>query len=97
MGSGVELLTEVPGSRVVVLAPHMDDETVGCGGLIRKMTESRKDVRVLFMTDGRQGDRRLAELSGAEQVAHQAELVATRKKRPSAHAVSWVCRRSIFG
>jgi len=39
--------------RMVVFAPHPDDETLGCGGTIaRKITEGY-DVFVVFMTDGR--------------------------------------------
>jgi len=53
-----------PGERVLVLAPHPDDETVGCGGTLRKYVEAGARVKAVVMTDGRQGDaeiRRLAE------------------------------------
>lgn len=47
----------VPARRALVLAPHYDDEVLGCGGLVRDLTsrggEASVDVRVLFLTDGR--------------------------------------------
>jgi len=47
----------LPNSRlpVLVLAPHPDDETFGCGGTIRMLTESGIVVDVAFLTRGEQG------------------------------------------
>ena len=45
-----------PGGRVLVLAPHPDDETLGCGGAIRLYTESKKKVKVVFLTSGDKAD-----------------------------------------
>jgi len=39
--------------RVIVFAPHPDDETLGCGGTIAKKLNEEYDVSVVFMTDGR--------------------------------------------
>ncbi len=36
----------------MVIAPHPDDEALGCGGLIALLRESGKDVFVVFTTDG---------------------------------------------
>jgi LmbE family N-acetylglucosaminyl deacetylase len=44
------------GERVLVLAPHPDDETLGCGGTIRLLIESGKTVKVIFLTSGDKGD-----------------------------------------
>jgi LmbE family N-acetylglucosaminyl deacetylase len=41
-----------PGSRVLVLAPHPDDESLGAGGLIQQALAAQARVRVLFPTDG---------------------------------------------
>lgn len=38
--------------RVVVLAPHCDDETLGAGGAIRRHVEEGDDVRVVVATGG---------------------------------------------
>lgn len=36
----------------LVLAPHPDDESLGCGGLIAMLRKHEKDVFVVFTTDG---------------------------------------------
>src|SRR5580698_3341236 len=47
-------LVWVPGNeRVVVLAPHMDDEVIGCGGTLARHTKLGAEVTVVFLTDGR--------------------------------------------
>jgi N-acetylglucosamine malate deacetylase 1 len=40
---------------VLVLAPHPDDETFGCGGTVRMLSESGVAVDVAFLTRGEQG------------------------------------------
>lgn len=44
------------GERVLVIAPHPDDETFGCGGTIRILLEMGRYVRVIFLTSGDKGD-----------------------------------------
>lgn len=39
----------------VVFAPHQDDETLGCGGTIALKRSQGVPVKVVFITDGRQG------------------------------------------
>jgi len=41
--------------KVVVLAPHMDDEVLGCGGTIARHVAAGAQVSVVFLTDGRYG------------------------------------------
>lgn len=38
--------------RVLVLAPHPDDETIGCGGLIQQAVAMSLPLRVVFLTNG---------------------------------------------
>jgi LmbE family N-acetylglucosaminyl deacetylase len=52
------------GIRALVIAPHPDDEVIGCGGLIRRLVESGSRVGVLFLT--REGDRSLVKPSQVE-------------------------------
>lgn len=42
-----------PDDRVLVLAPHADDETIGCGGFLLKYGPQ---CDVVLLTDGRYGD-----------------------------------------
>lgn len=48
--SGKEILT--PQDRVLVMAPHPDDEVLGCGGIIQQAVEMGLPVHVLFLTYG---------------------------------------------
>jgi LmbE family N-acetylglucosaminyl deacetylase/glycosyltransferase involved in cell wall biosynthesis len=48
--------TTLIGQRVLVLAPHPDDESLGCGGAIRLHCNHQDPVKVIFVTDGSQGD-----------------------------------------
>jgi LmbE family N-acetylglucosaminyl deacetylase len=45
-----------PGERVIVIAPHPDDETLGCGGTIRLLLEGGKRLKVVFLTSGDKAD-----------------------------------------
>lgn len=67
-------------SAVLVLAPHPDDESLGCGGTIKLLTESGTPVDVLYVTRGELGleapetataavRHRLAEVRSAEATA----------------------------
>ena len=38
--------------RVLVLAPHPDDEAIGAGGLVQRVIARGGDVRVVFLTSG---------------------------------------------
>ncbi len=39
--------------RLTVIAPHPDDETLGCGGLIVQKRAAGADIWIVFLTDGR--------------------------------------------
>jgi LmbE family N-acetylglucosaminyl deacetylase len=57
---------------VLVLAPHMDDEVIGCGGTLRRHVLAGAPATVLFLTDGRRG--------GPNGAPGGDELVAARKR-----------------
>ena len=38
--------------KTLVVAAHPDDETLGCGGLIAKLINQGKQVRVIFIAEG---------------------------------------------
>ncbi len=68
------------GDTILVLAPHMDDEVIGCGGTVRKCVLAGKVVAVAYMTDGRLGDSRLSGTSGEERRELEREAVRVRKE-----------------
>lgn len=41
--------------RILVVAPHCDDEVLGCGGTMAKLTNAGHDVTVLMITNGNIG------------------------------------------
>jgi LmbE family N-acetylglucosaminyl deacetylase len=55
----------------LVLAPHFDDEVLGCGGLIRKLVAAGAPVQVLFLTDGS---------GGIEEIDDRAAYAARRRR-----------------
>lgn len=42
-------------SRVLVVSPHPDDESLGCGGTVSKHVEAGDSVHAIFLTSGERG------------------------------------------
>jgi LmbE family N-acetylglucosaminyl deacetylase len=63
-----------PSQFVLVLSPHPDDESLGCGGTIRLLAERGVHVDVVYMTCGEEG----AEMPGLLSDAGRRELADTR-------------------
>ena len=59
-----ELLEKPEGTRVLVVAPHPDDETIGCGGTLYKHHLAGDHITAVFMTDGSQGEKLAGGISG---------------------------------
>ena len=71
---------EVGGRRVLVVAPHPDDETLGCAGAIRRHAGEGDPVTLAFITDGsrsRAGGHSADEMRSLRQAEaeHAAELL----------------------
>ncbi len=41
-----------PEDRILILAPHPDDETIGCTSVIRKSLAAKRAVKIVFLTNG---------------------------------------------
>src|SRR5687768_2130105 len=71
--TAVHLGREYPAERLseslIVFAPHPDDETLGCGGLILRKRDVGTTVHVVFMTDGARSH--AAYMPAAELRAHR--------------------------
>jgi LmbE family N-acetylglucosaminyl deacetylase len=63
--------------RVMVFAPHPDDETLACGGTIAKSVRQGKGVYIVIMTDGRNSHKILLSI---EKDPTPRELIAIRRK-----------------
>lgn len=40
------------GKRAVIVAPHPDDEVLGCGGLLQQLAELGRSILIISVTDG---------------------------------------------
>ena len=85
-------MTQLPGERILVLAPHPDDECIGCGGAICRYLEQGSRLLVVFVTDGRQGDRDLRALPADSPQREQMELELVARRRREAR-----CALSVLG
>ncbi len=61
--------------KVCIIAPHPDDETLGCGGVIKKMLNKGIQVELILVTDGSSGgkadnlaDIRIGEFHQAKEI-----------------------------
>ena len=77
----LELIANFDAKPVVVLAPHMDDEVLGCGGAARKHVLSGAQVTTVYLTDGRRGNPDLYRQRLAKSIILQEEskLASVRK------------------
>lgn len=80
------LVAAPAGRRVLVLAPHADDESLGCGGTLALAARAGCSVRVLLLTDGRKGydPALLAAADGAARQRFEDELAARRLREAAA-------------
>jgi LmbE family N-acetylglucosaminyl deacetylase len=81
-----EPITEFAASCVLVLAPHMDDEVIGCGGVVARHVAAGARVAVAYMTDGRGSASFPPGVTDAEIAAGRVEVRATRRRE--AHAAA---------
>lgn len=69
---------ELRAQSVLVVAPHPDDETLGCGGLLARLTADGAVARVLYLSDGGgdlEGDQRKTHAGRRRQEAEAAGQV----------------------
>ena len=52
----VSQVSSVPSGRILVLAPHADDEVIGCGGTIIAHINKNNPVKIVILTDSSCGD-----------------------------------------
>ena len=57
---------------ILVVAPHCDDEVLGCGGLISKRAAEGEEVHICIVTNGHLGAPELFKKEGTEKVRSEA-------------------------
>lgn len=75
------VLTDPPAKRrILVVAPHMDDEVFGCGGTLTRAAALGSEIRVVFISDGSQGyDPARVDLTPEALAVFEQQLSETRK------------------
>ena len=66
--------------KVLVVAPHPDDETLGCGGLISLLAQNGRVFYIVFVTDGSASHRNSS--------AWPAARLATQREREASNALA---------
>lgn len=61
-----------PGTTIVAIAPHPDDEALGCAGLIAQVLAAGVAVRIVYITDGSASHREHPHLTPAETARRRA-------------------------
>jgi LmbE family N-acetylglucosaminyl deacetylase/glycosyltransferase involved in cell wall biosynthesis len=69
--------TRVSARSALVIAPHFDDDVLGCGGLIAQLVADGSEVCVLFLSDG----------SGGEEEISDRVSYAKRRRAEAVHAL----------
>jgi N-acetylglucosamine malate deacetylase 1 len=94
-----QTVAEFSAQPVLVFAPHMDDEVLGCGGTLRKHVLCGAHVTVVYMTDGRKGgDPEIYRrgLTKAALAKLESALVVQRKKEALRAAEKIGIQKQIF-
>ena len=65
------------GQKLLVIAPHPDDEVIGCAGLIQKIKQAGGNVYVLFITVGDTKDFTINGISSLKERKKEIEKVST--------------------
>lgn len=66
-------------ARALVVAPHPDDEVLGCGGTIARKAMAGTDVKVVIMTDGRTSHAHLIDAEQLVRLRREEACVAARE------------------
>jgi LmbE family N-acetylglucosaminyl deacetylase len=69
-----------PSKNILVLAPHPDDECLGCGGTVKLLTQAGMQVDVILLTRGENG----LDAPAQQPAAVHEQLAATREREARA-------------
>jgi LmbE family N-acetylglucosaminyl deacetylase len=75
-----------PSDRILVLAPHPDDEVLGCGGVLQRAAAMGLPRRVVFLTYGDNNARSFAAYRGRPVVTPEAVIGMAEVRRSEAMA-----------
>jgi len=52
--------------KIIVFAPHQDDEAIGCGGILSELSALEYEIHIVFLTDGDSTDKTMKEVRHLE-------------------------------
>lgn len=89
----IDILELVPdGSRAVIVAPHPDDEVLGCGGFLQLLAAAGRPLQLISVTDGsasHPGSRRWP-VERLSAVRPQESVEALRRLGLPLHSLKWL-------
>lgn len=77
-------------ASAVIVAPHPDDETLGCGGVAAKKIASGAQVRFVFVTDGAASHRHLMHPETLRATREAEAIEAVRRLGASSESVTFL-------
>ncbi|UWR32285.1 PIG-L family deacetylase [Sulfitobacter sp. W027] len=77
----MRLLTLPAGHWLSVVAPHPDDDVIGCGGLMALWSQADRQTNVAFLTDGEMGsvESRDSNATAIDRTAAQRDIAVRRR------------------
>ncbi len=82
MASGrSDIFTILSGSKVLIVAPHPDDEIIGCAGLMQSLLKAGKEVHIVILTGGEGSHKGCCSKSNSELIEARRDLAAKANKQ----------------
>lgn len=63
-------------SKVLIVAPHPDDEIIGCAGLMQSLLKAGKEVHIVILTGGEGSHKGCCSQSSSELIEARRDLAA---------------------
>lgn len=84
----VERLSASGQQRILIVAPHPDDEVIGCAGTLKLHQQSGDEVCVVYVTDGRRSQAQ--DLSSAEMATRREQEAQAALQRLQINCSHWL-------
>lgn len=87
----LKAIDDLSSKKILVMAPHPDDEIIGCGGLIAKALKDGSEVKVVYLTDGSAGvsDKKLNQSQRTSLREHEARSAAREIGLKDSNLIFW--------
>ncbi len=70
----MKFVPDLYSNHILIIAPHPDDETIGCGGLISRLCALGRPPHVAILTGGSGSHRGCCDISESEVISHRRDL-----------------------